>query len=331
MILIIGANGFFGNQLQKLFLKKKVKFIPTDISLNEKNFLDIRNSVSIKKFLKINNITIVINCSCEPATSNSKKRLWDTNVIGNQNLIKACEEFNVQKYIYISTSAIWVKNYNKSVQENEEYCPVENYGNSKVQAEKDIKKSNLINWAIFRVPMIVSKERLGILSLLFDLILSNKKVPLLESGKNILQFLHADDLSNCIYLSLNINEKNIYNVGSEEKISLKNLIEKLILEVNSKSKIFSIKDFGITKILSFLNKLNLSPLNIYHLNMLKFSLTLNSDKIHKKYNFRPQIKTSDMILEALINYKNKSAINEINTEITKPIRPGILKLIKLIL
>ena len=75
MILIIGANGFFGNQLQKLFLKKKVKFIPTDISLNEKNFLDIRDLVSIKKFLKINNITMVINCSCEPATSNSKKKV----------------------------------------------------------------------------------------------------------------------------------------------------------------------------------------------------------------------------------------------------------------
>ena len=38
-----------------------------------------------------------------------------------------------------------------------------------------------------------------------------------------------------------------------------------------------------------------------------------------------------MILEALINYKKNSGINEINTEITNPIKPGILKLIKLIL
>ena len=205
------------------------------------------------------------------------------------------------------------------------------FGFLKVQAEKDIISSNLNNWTIFRVPMIVSKERLGILSLLFDLIISNKKIPLLGTGENILQFIHADDLSNYIYLSLSTMEKNIYNVGSEENISLKGLIKKLIHESNSKSKIILIKDLGFSFILNFLNKLNLSPLNIYHLNMLKFSLTLNSDKIYKNYNFRPQIKTSDMILEALINYKNKSAINEINTEITKPIRPGILKLIKLIL
>ena len=98
MILIVGANGFLGNQLQKLFLKKKVKFFPTDISLKDKNFLDIRDFISIRNFLKKNNVKIIVNCSCEPATSKSKKKLWDTNVTGNQNLIKACEEFNIKKY-----------------------------------------------------------------------------------------------------------------------------------------------------------------------------------------------------------------------------------------
>ena len=331
MILIIGANGFLGTHLQKLFLKKKINFFPTDITLKGKNYLDIKDFISINEVFKRNNIKSVINCSCEPATSKSKKKLWNTNVLGNQNLIKACEQFNVKKYIFISTSAIWVKDYKIPVQEDEQYCPIENYGKSKVQAEKDIKNSNLLNWTIFRVPMIVSKERLGILSILFDLILSNKKIPLLGSGKNILQFLHANDLSNFIYLSLNVNEKNIYNIGSEEKISLKNLIEKLILSVNSNSKIITIKDFGVSKILYLLNKLNLSPLNIYHISMLKNSLTMNSHKIYKNYEFQPKFKTSDMILEALINYKKNLGSNKINTEITNPIKPGILKLIKLIL
>ena len=331
MILIVGANGFFGNQLQKLFLKKKIEFFASDISLKDEKYLDIKDLNSIKNIIKKYNIQIIINCSCEPATSKSKKKLWDTNVEGNKNLIKACLEFNVKKYIYISTSAIWVKDYKNAVDENEKYHPVENYGKSKVQAEKDIINSNLSNWTIFRVPMIVSKERLGILSLLFDLIISNKKVPLLGSGENILQFIHADDLSNYIFLSLSIKEKNIYNIGSVENISLKNLIKKLIHFSNSKSRIILIKDFGISQILNFLNKLNLSPLNIYHLNMLKYSLTMNSNKIYANYKFKPQIKTGDMILEALVNYKKNSGKNKINTEITNPIKPGILKIIKFFL
>ena len=47
MILIIGANGFFGNQLQKLFLKKKIKFFPSDISLKNESYLDIRDLVLV--------------------------------------------------------------------------------------------------------------------------------------------------------------------------------------------------------------------------------------------------------------------------------------------
>ena len=331
MILIVGANGFFGNQLQKTFLKKKVKYLPSDITLGKENYLDIRDIDSIRDIIRKHKIKAIINCSCEPATSKSKKKLWSTNVDGNNNLIKVSLELNIEKYIFISTSAIWVKNYKKPVNESERYHPIENYGKSKVQAEKNIINSNLKNWTIFRVPMIVSKERLGVLSLLFDLIIENKKIPLLGSGENILQFIHADDLSNYIYLSLTTNEKNIYNVGSEENISLKGLIKKLIILTNSKSKIISIKDLGFSLILNLLNKLNLSPLNIYHLNMLKYSFTMNSKKIYKNYKFRPKIKTSDMILEALKNYKKNLGINTINTEITNPIRPGIFRIIKFFL
>ena len=331
MILIVGANGFFGNQLQKTFLKKKVKYLPSDITLGKENYLDIRDIDSIRDIIRKYKIKAIINCSCEPATSKSKKKLWSTNVEGNNNLIKVSLEFNIKKYIFISTSAIWVKNYKKPVNESERYHPIENYGKSKVQAEKNIINSNLKNWTIFRVPMIVSKERLGVLSLLFDLIIENKKIPLLGSGENILQFIHADDLSNYIYLSLTTNEKNIYNVGSEENISLKGLIKKLIILTNSKSKIISIKDLGFSLVLNLLNKLNLSPLNIYHLNMLKYSFTMNSKKIYKNYKFRPKIKTSDMILEALKNYKKNLGVNTINTEITNPIRPGIFRIIKFFL
>ena len=137
MILIVGANGFFGNQLQKLFYKKRINFFPTDITLKKEKYLDVSDFVSIKNVLNRYNIDTIINCSCEPATSKSKEKLWTTNVKGNNNLIKACNEFNIKKYIYISTSAIWVKNYKKAVDENEKYHPIENYGKSKVQAEKE--------------------------------------------------------------------------------------------------------------------------------------------------------------------------------------------------
>ena len=50
-------------------------------------------------------------------------------------------------------------------------------------AEKNIIRSKLDNWTIFRVPMIVSEERLGVLSILFDFIINNKKIPVLNNAK----------------------------------------------------------------------------------------------------------------------------------------------------
>ena len=38
MILIVGANGFFGNQLQKSFLRAGISFFPTDITLKNENY-----------------------------------------------------------------------------------------------------------------------------------------------------------------------------------------------------------------------------------------------------------------------------------------------------
>ncbi len=233
----------------------------------------------------------------------------------------------MKKFIFFSTSAIWVKNYKNPVTEKTNVCPVETYGKSKVMAEKGIKNSKLKYWTIFRVPMIVSEERLGVLSILFDFIINNKNIPILNNGHNLIQFIHIDDLIKFVIKSCSIKEKQIYNLGSEESLSLKELFLRLINSINSNSKIISFKDLGYTKILSFLNKLNLSPLNIYHLKMLKYSLVMNSDKIKKKYNLTPKVKTSKMMIASLKAYKNTKKKFNNNSEITSPIKMGFLRLI----
>ena len=75
--------------------------------------------------------------------------------------------------------------------------------------------------------MIVSKKRLGVLSILFDFIINNKKIPILNEGNNFLQFIHIDDLTNFIIRSINIQK--IFNLASDE-IALKNLFSNLLIQ-----------------------------------------------------------------------------------------------------
>lgn len=326
MILVVGAKGFLGSELCKNLKINKKKFVKIDSNFKGKNKIDIRNYNSLENFFKKYSIKIIINCACEPATSKSENKINETNQKGNLNLIKLGEKFKVKKFIFFSTSAIFVKDYKKPLSEKAQPSPIEAYGESKVKAEKDIINSKLNNWAIFRIPMIVSKNRLGVLSILFDLILSNKKIPILGDGKNLLQFIHLNDLIRFIIKSISIKEKEIFNLASDESITLKKLFENLITSVKSKSKIIYFKDFGITKILTLLNYLKLSPLNIYHLKMLKFSLVLDASKVKTKYKIEPKNKTSDMIIEALMGYRRKKKFKNL-TEITSPIKMSFLKLI----
>ncbi len=327
MILVVGAKGFLGTKLSKILQKKKITFFKIDKNLKNKEKVNINNYNQLKKIFEKNKIKIVINCACEPATSKVKENIIKTNVYGNENLIKLSVEYKIKKFIFFSTSAIWVKNYKKPVTEKTNVCPVENYGVSKVMAEKSITNSKLNSWTIFRVPMIVSEERLGVLSILFDFIINNKKIPILDNGQNLIQFIHIDDLIKFVIKSCSIKEKQIYNLGSEEALSLKDLFLKLIRAINSNSKIISFKDFGYTNILSYLNILNLSPLNIYHLKMLKYSLVMDSNKIKKNYNLKPKIKTSTMMISSLRAYKSKKRKINNNSEITSPIKMGVIRLL----
>ena len=330
MILIAGSEGFLGTSLVDFLKKKKI------IRIDKKNFIikkkdkkkqfniDIKDLNKLENIFKKNKIKYVINLAAEPASSTRRKIMWGTNVNGNKNLINLSEKYKIKKYIFISTSALFIKNYKTPVTEKTKPSPVEIYGFSKLRAENDIIKSNLNNYVIFRCPMIVARNRLGILSFLFDLIKSNKYILILGSGKNLLQFIGMKDLINVIQKSLSITEKNIYNVASNEKISLISLINNLIKLINSRSKIINIPDFGFSIILNLLNKFKLSPLNIYHLKMLKNSFVMNLDKIKNIYKFNPKENTSKLIEDSLTYYLS-SKPDRIKTEVTSPIKLGLLK------
>lgn len=332
MILIAGSSGFLGSSLVDYFKNKKI------IKVDKKNFrikkkhsnsqynIDIADLNKLENIFKKNKIKYVINVAAEPASSQRKKKIWNTNVNGNKNLIYLSVKYKIKKYIFISTSALFVKDYKFPVTEATKPNPVEIYGFSKLTAEQDIINSNLNNYVIFRCPMIIARNRLGVLSFLFDLIKNSKIVPILGPGKNLFQFVGVKDLINIIHKSFFIYEKEIYNVASSEKISLMSLIHRLIKLVNSGSKVMNVPDFGFSTILNFLNKIKISPFNIYHLKMLKYSFVMDIKKIKKKYKYKPKENTSKLVEDAFIHYLSTKH-DKIKTEITSPIKLGILRIL----
>jgi nucleoside-diphosphate-sugar epimerase len=152
MILITGANGFIGQHLvpkiklafpnQKIVClvyksEKKHEKIGLEILKKTKVIIlkvDLLNKNSLNKIPKIPSIIIHLAASVDTSGSN-----FQVNDTGTQNLYETLGPLDLKtKFIFISTAAVWTgrKNFSKPITENQEPIPNNQYGRTKLEAEK---------------------------------------------------------------------------------------------------------------------------------------------------------------------------------------------------
>ncbi|MGL4991134.1 MAG: dTDP-4-dehydrorhamnose reductase [Sarcina sp.] len=143
-ILITGANGQLGNELQDIINKGYAEI--GNISENIKNAeviavdvdkLNIANELHVKEFLIENKPDVVINCAaytnvdkCEEA----KEVSYVVNALGSKNLAQACEIIGA-KFVQISTDYVFEGKGNIPFNEETGLNPQSEYGRSKLEGE----------------------------------------------------------------------------------------------------------------------------------------------------------------------------------------------------
>ncbi|MEM4230657.1 MAG: NAD(P)-dependent oxidoreductase [Candidatus Pacearchaeota archaeon] len=346
-VLITGGAGFLGSNLVNFLLKKGGYEIiifdklenhaPKDYKSHVKYFKG--NIISRKDianvFSKYGPFSIVFHlASAMPNKEVSDEVLWKTNIEGTRNLISQAVTNKTSSFIFTSSNVAYGIPEKLPATEKTPLKPLEIYGKSKAQAEKELAKfKNKINIQIFRCPVISGFGRLGLQSILFEFISENKNVYVLGDGSNKYQFADAIDVSDALEKATRIHSFDIYNIGCDEILSLRELYQGVINYTKSTSKIISIPKMPALIILSILDKLNLSPLGIYQYTMIGRSLYLDTSKIKKKLKWKPKKTNLDTFLD---NYKwyieNKGNFAEIGSGDFSANRSlpkmGILKLLK---
>ncbi len=152
-ILITGANGQLGRDLIKEFNERK-NFLIAGTDLQEKYSgdetceylpVDITNYEAVENlFMKIKPDR-VIHCAAWTAVDaaedeNNKNIVWNVNVIGTENISKACKKFNCVM-TYISTDYIFNGQGSEAWKpDDEKFKPLNYYGLSKLNGEFAVKK-----------------------------------------------------------------------------------------------------------------------------------------------------------------------------------------------
>ncbi|MBI5449613.1 NAD(P)-dependent oxidoreductase [Candidatus Gottesmanbacteria bacterium] len=236
--------------------------------------------------------------SAMPNKADSDEMIWKTNVEGTKFLAAESARTGVKSFIFTSSNVTYGVPRDLPVTENTHTLPVETYGKSKKQAEEELEKyKNRMNIQIFRCPVISGIGRLGLQAILFEFISENRNVYVLGDGLNKYQFVDAGDVCTALEKAASISGFDIYTIGGDGVMTLRELYQSVIAYAKSSSKIISLPKFPALVALAILDRLNVSPLGVYQYSMIGQSMYADTTKIKKKLRWKPRKTNIDSFVE----------------------------------
>jgi len=217
-LLVTGASGFVGQALCP-FLKKKGMIIkaalrrqPVEYPYDYSLINDIANEEEWVQAL--DGVEVVIHLAAHAhgvKQGNYSKRqqdvcnLFNINVTGTKALVQASYKAGVKHFIYLSSIKVnGEETHIKPFVEQDVPMPIDEYGESKLQAEEAIKgycQDNKMSYTILRPPLIYGPKVKGNFSDL--LAISASKLPLpFAAINNKRSLIYIENLLDIIYLSL---------------------------------------------------------------------------------------------------------------------------------
>ena len=273
-ILVTGSSGFIGYHLSKKLLKNKKNLVigldnhnnyySTKIKNLKLKFLKKKNNfkffkVDISNKKKINHIfrkfrpQIVFHIAGQPGVLYSFKNPLSyriNNINATRNISTISKQYNVEKFIFASSSSIYGDQKNFPIKENFRKKPKNYYAKTKLKCEKDIKKilhltkTKFMIFRFFTIYGPLGRPDMFIHKLL-NSIKKNQKIHLYNNGQNFRDFTYIDDVLKIFQMCLKkLPKNNILNICRSKPIKtieLVKIIEKIYRKHSNKKYLGVIK------------------------------------------------------------------------------------------
>ena len=314
--LVTGGSGYFGETLLDQLIDQGYECSVLDINPLDKKFAnkvrffkaDIRDFDKVLEATK--NIDCVFHNVAQVPLAKDKELFDSVNNIGTKNILEASKLSGCNQLVYTSSSAIYGIPHSNPVNEQTTPNPVEEYGRAKLQGENQcfLYEDEMII-TIIRPRTILGKGRLGIFQILFEWIYSGQNIPVFDSGANIYQFVHCEDLADACVKAFQNKARGSFNIGTEDYCSLNETLTSLIKHSKKDTKIRSLPSKLIIPLMKIASFLRLSPLGPYHAAMYGKSLFFDSSKARNELGWNSRYSNEEMMIESYDWYlKNREAI-----------------------
>tara|TARA_B100000427_G_scaffold327585_1_gene338667 strand:- start:345 stop:1340 length:996 start_codon:yes stop_codon:yes gene_type:complete len=255
-ILVCGAGGFIGGHLVKDLLTQGFKVVCADIKPFEywfQLFEDTKNyNLDLKEYencLKVSTgVDLVYNMACNMGgmgfIENNKAECM-LSVLINTNMLRACLKNNVEKYFFSSSACVYNAEKQKDVfiaglKESDAYPaePEDGYGWEKLFSERMCRhftedfglETRVVRYHNIYGPMGTfdggrEKAPAAICRKIINAKLNNNDtIDVWGDGKQTRSFLYISDCLEGTKKVFNSESRNIFNVGSEEQVSINQMI-----------------------------------------------------------------------------------------------------------
>ena len=156
-ILVTGANGQLGHEMQRVAKSSNHNYIFTDVAVGYEK-LDITNIEDIRNMVKNNNVDIIVNCAAYTNVDKAESDYDTADLINNTaagNLATAMKEAG-GTLIHISTDYVFQGDRNTPCQEDWTTNPLGVYGKTKLAGEAAIATTGC-NSIIIRTAWLYSQ------------------------------------------------------------------------------------------------------------------------------------------------------------------------------
>lgn len=270
-ILVTGGAGYIGSHAVYLLIEKGYEVVIIDnlskgfeSNLHPKATFyktDVRDKKAVEAiFKKEKNIVAIMHFAgliVVPESVTKPLEYFDNNTFGVQTLLEVAKEFDVKTFVFSSTAAVYGEPKRIPIYEDDIKEPINPYGESKLSAEYIIKswaKAFDRNYVIFRYFNVAGSHESGKIGIkgkglthLLPCVVNaalNKEITFqvmgddykTKDGSCIRDFVHVNDLVAAHILglewSLKNKESDIFNLGSGEGYSVKEVLAQAIDTLN---------------------------------------------------------------------------------------------------
>lgn len=301
--LVTGGSGYFGSLLVQ-------RLGPSDCRIFDLNDADdrdpstefqagdIRDPEAIAAAAR--GVDVIFHNVAQVPLAKDRQLFRTVNIDGTRNMLEAAKRQGVGKVVYTSSSAVFGAPRTNPVTEDNPPAPGEAYGRAKYEGEllcQDYARGGL-DVSIIRPRTIMGHGRLGIFQILFEWIRRGRNVPVLGTGDNVYQFVHAEDLADACILAAKRTGPRTYNCGTDRFGTMREVLEALCRFAGTGSKVRSVPMNPAVWGMKVTSTLGLSPLGAYHALMYGRSMYFDISRAKSELHWQPRWSNEEMFIQS---------------------------------